>query len=171
MNVFAYDDINDIYLILDIQRDRVDPEGVEKLLKDTADDDGEDVMVIIEQEPGSAGKNYIEMVKKHTLKDYAVKGIKPTGPKTVRANPVMAAIGNGRVKALDAPYLEALRKEISAFPDGEHDDQIDSLSQAYTFLKLLHRMNPTWGRDKKAGKIRRRKTLNTGATFGRSRHA
>lgn len=169
--LFAYSNDLEVYLILDIKRERVGPSGVEELLKNTAEDDGPGVLIVLEQEPGSAGKNYIEMVQKHVLPEYMVKAVKPTGPKTVRANPLMAGMENGLVKALTGPYIKALRAEISAFPDGAHDDQIDSLSQAYTFLKLLRKMSPTWGRAKKQGVPKTRRGFNTGATFGRNQNA
>ncbi len=169
--LIAIDQETKSYFILDMIRVREGPDGVEKILKDTAEDDGPDVLIVIEQEPGSAGKNYIAMLQKHTLSNYGVKGIKPTGPKTVRANPLMAAIENGLVSALRASWNRTLKDEISAFPDGSHDDMIDCLSQGYTFLRMLNRMNPTWGRDKKAGKVKRRRTFNTGATFGRANRA
>lgn len=33
-----------------------------------------------------------------------------------------------------APFLEAFRAEIAAFPNGKYDDQVDSLSQALRTL-------------------------------------
>lgn len=43
------------------------------------------------------------------------------------------AIEGGKVfLPVEAPWLDQLRIEVAAFPNGSHDDQIDSLSQ---FLK------------------------------------
>jgi predicted phage terminase large subunit-like protein len=46
-----------------------------------------------------------------------------------------AIIENGEVfLPLRAPWLEAFRTEVLAFPHGVHDDQVDSMSQALNHL-------------------------------------
>jgi predicted phage terminase large subunit-like protein len=60
----------------------------------------------------------------------------PKGDKSVRARAYIAPhaeAGHVRFPA-DAPWVPALLDEIAAFPDGAHDDQIDTMSQA--LLKL-----------------------------------
>ncbi len=62
-----------------------------------------------------------------------VRGIKPEGDKEMRMQVQTAAIEAGRVfvpKA--APWLLDFQDEVTKFPAGKHDDQVDSLSQ---FLK------------------------------------
>jgi predicted phage terminase large subunit-like protein len=60
------------------------------------------------------------------------------GKKPVRAREYVAGpaeAGNIRFRA-DARYLPALLDEISAFPRGNHDDQVDAMSQALKVLRV-----------------------------------
>ena len=59
-----------------------------------------------------------------------LQGSPPKGDKSVRARAFIAPQaepGNVRLPA-DAPWLAALLDELTAFPDGEHDDQVDAMS-------------------------------------------
>jgi predicted phage terminase large subunit-like protein len=53
-----------------------------------------------------------------------------------------ARIEEGRVLLPEsAPWLEEFRSEVMAFPNGRHDDQVDSLAQALAwFIKSKRRM-------------------------------
>ncbi len=77
----------------------------------------------------------------------------------------MAAIENGTVKMLRAPWNKALKDEIDAFPDGAHDDQIDALSLGYFGHSIWNRGGATFGRKKpeKTGVS----LINTGPVWGR----
>jgi hypothetical protein len=52
-------------------------------------------------------------------------------------------IENGFVYVADsAPWLQGFLHEISVLPNGRHDDQADSMSQALDWFKNMHsRMN------------------------------
>jgi predicted phage terminase large subunit-like protein len=55
----------------------------------------------------------------------------PRGPKEARARVVLPRVAAGQVYLPDgAPWLVEWVEEFAAFPDGRHDDQIDTLSQA-----------------------------------------
>jgi len=144
----AYDEVTKTYIITDVVRKQLSPSNTEELTKTTASSDGPNVVIHLEQEPGSAGKNIISMFAKHTLQGYIVKGTRITGKKFTRAQPVLAAVENGTVKMLRAPWNKALRDEIDAFPDGAHDDQIDALSLAYFGHSVWNRGGATFGRKK-----------------------
>jgi predicted phage terminase large subunit-like protein len=52
--------------------------------------------------------------------------VRPVGEKSERMSAQSATIENGQVVLpLRAPWLENFRAEILAFPNGEHDDQVD----------------------------------------------
>ena len=56
--------------------------------------------------------------------------IKPKGSKEERFSGCMAEVEAGNLLIPDdAPWLDAFRSELKAFPDGRHDDQADSFSQ------------------------------------------
>jgi len=57
--------------------------------------------------------------------------VKPVGDKIMRMSASTARIEAGAVHLpSQAPWLEDFRREIMAFPNGRHDDQVDALSQA-----------------------------------------
>jgi predicted phage terminase large subunit-like protein len=58
-------------------------------------------------------------------------GVDPEGDKVMRMNAQTARIEAGAVSLPRwAPWLEEFKREIMAFPNGRHDDQVDALSQA-----------------------------------------
>ena len=62
-----------------------------------------------------------------------VIGIKPDGDKVTRMSVQSTMIESGKVfLPNEAPWLDQFRYEIAAFPNGSHDDRMNSLSQ---FLK------------------------------------
>lgn len=54
--------------------------------------------------------------------------------KVVRASPVSAQSEAGNIKILKAPWNEEFFREIENFPEGSHDDIIDSLAGAFGML-------------------------------------
>lgn len=56
--------------------------------------------------------------------------IPPRGDKVERVNGCLGEIEAGHILLpSEAPWLETLCSELRAFPDGRHDDQVDSISQ------------------------------------------
>ena len=122
------------YTICDIQRVRTTPMGVEALVQQTARRDGRDVDIWIEQEPGSSGKSVIDHYQREVLKGYAVRGLRSTGSKVARAQPVSSAAEAGNIALVEGPWITAYLDEASLFPGGAHDDQVDSVSGAIAVL-------------------------------------
>jgi predicted phage terminase large subunit-like protein len=61
--------------------------------------------------------------------------IRPEGDKVMRMSAQTARIEAGAVHLpRTAPWLDDLRSELMAFPDGLHDDQVDSISQALGWM-------------------------------------
>jgi predicted phage terminase large subunit-like protein len=65
------------------------------------------------------------------LRDHpGIVGIRPRQNKEVRLVAQSGKIFDGVVRLpREAPWLDAFRDELRAFPNGEHDDQVDCLSQ------------------------------------------
>jgi predicted phage terminase large subunit-like protein len=123
------------YWILDIVRDRCNPQMLEHLVSQTAECDGRSVPIFIEQEPGSSGLIATDHYIRNVLKGYSVKAIKTTGSKVNRAKPLSAAVENDNVHILKARWNESFLDECSVFPqEGFHDDQPDAASGAFTQL-------------------------------------
>jgi predicted phage terminase large subunit-like protein len=122
-----------IYYIEHIVRDRKSPAGVETMLRNTASQDGRGIKIVIPQDPGAAGKsNAAHQIK--LLAGWNVKAVLETGSKVVRAEPVSAQAEAGNIKLIRGPWNEAFLEEVSMFPSGAHDDQVDGLSGAFAEL-------------------------------------
>lgn len=133
------------WYILDMKRKQYSSGRVEQLVRGTAEEDTPDVPVIIEQEPGSAGKGVIERYKHEILKGYNVTGDHPTGPIEARAMPFLGVIESGNVHMVAADWNAKLVDEIEAFPNGNHDDQISALSLAYKKIVKSQYGSVVWG--------------------------
>ena len=58
-----------------------------------------------------------------------IKALKPEGDKVTRALTLAARMAGGNIYVpKDAPWLPALEAEMSVFPRGDHDDQVDVLA-------------------------------------------
>jgi predicted phage terminase large subunit-like protein len=72
-----------------------------------------------------------------------VIAFEPSGDKQMRASNRSSCIEAGRVwipKA--APWLDAFEREVLAFPNGKHDDQVDSMVQFLTWYLDSERNSP-----------------------------
>lgn len=122
-----------LFVVVDIKSTRDSPLKVENLVKNTASQDGYNIPVVGEQDPGSAGvadsDNFIRM-----LCGFDVRIRKPTNDKVTRAKPVSAQSEAGNIKVLRADWNEEFFTELENFPDGVHDDIVDTLSGAFNEL-------------------------------------
>ena len=67
--------------------------------------------------------------------------VKPKDDKVVRMSTQSAKIEAGHVHLpRSAPWLDEFRKELLAFPNGQHDDQVDSLSQFLNWFENPRRI-------------------------------
>lgn len=125
-----------VFYILDIRRDRLSPQGVEQLVRQTAELDGKNVSIVMEQEGGSSGKNTIDNYARRVLKGFVFKGVRSTGSKEVRANPLSSASEAGNVRLVRGNWIGDFLNELEVFatPSATHDDQVDSASGAFAEL-------------------------------------
>jgi len=120
------------YYIEDVVRGRYNPNALEAVIRDTAEKDGKDISIYMEQEPGSSGKIVIDHYAKNVLNGYAFRGVRNTGSKISRANPFSAAVENGNVFLLNGEWNKDFVNELIVFPQkGFHDDQVDAASGAF----------------------------------------
>jgi len=123
------------YYVLDVRGCRQGPGGVEQLLRRTAEEDGREVPIYIEQEPGQSGRAQVSYLARHALAGFEVHGMRVSGSKEVRARPMAAQAALGHVKLLRGAWNTEFLDEVCAFPtEGVHDDQVDALSGAYHAL-------------------------------------
>lgn len=121
------------FLVADLKSMRDTPGQVESLIKAVASHDSNQVMVMSQQDPGSAGvaeaHNFVKM-----LAGYNVKTVLTSKDKLTRAKPVSAQAEVGNIKILRAPWNDEFFRELENFPDGKHDDIVDVLSGAFNEL-------------------------------------
>lgn len=134
---------NGTWLIADLASIRDTPLAVETLIRNTASQDGSKVIVVGEQDPGSAGVADANAFTR-LLNGYIVKIRKPTTDKQTRAKPVAAQCEANNIKILRAQWNEELLRELENFPDESyHDDIVDTLSGAYNELVTSYSMFDT----------------------------
>jgi len=121
------------FWILDVIRVQLDSGEREKLIKLTAQMDGLDIVVGVEQEPGSGGKESAENTVRN-LRGWVVEVAAPTGAKEVRAKPFSTQVNMGNVRLVGAPWNRAYVNELAMFPRSKFKDQVDASSGAFTVL-------------------------------------
>lgn len=132
--------------IRDVKRGKWAQNKLETVLRETALADGFDIPIIIEQEPGSSGKNYANHLKETVLKEFKVTVKAPQSDKWLKAQPFLAAVERGKVKIAVAGWNDDWISEFEDFPSGVWDDQVDSSSQGYNALNLSKNTTVAWGR-------------------------
>lgn len=124
--------------VVDVKRARVKSEKVEQLIANTAMEDGYQVSIRMEQEPGSSGKALADQYARYVVPGYDFGALRSTGDKVTRARPFAAAVANGNVRVVRGPWLTPWLDEFASFPEAcEHDDQVDSAVGAFTYLAGL----------------------------------
>lgn len=122
--------------IMDVVRGRWNYGEREKVILATAQTDKlrfGHVLIRIEQEPGSGGKESAQRTVK-MLAGHSVAAHTVTGSKEVRAQPLASQAYAGNVRVLLRPWTEEFLNELTVFPQGQHDDQVDAAAGAFNTL-------------------------------------
>ena len=129
------------YIIGDMVWMQAGPDERDAALRNTAARDGKPVRISIPQDPGQAGKTQVLYLTRQ-LAGYTVRSSPESGDKITRAEPFASQVNVGNVLMLRAPWNDALVSEMRLFPNGAHDDRIDSLSRAFAELESGPRIAP-----------------------------
>ncbi len=156
---------NGLYYVADLKSLRDDPGAVTALMRETAEADGPAVRIRIPRDPGAAGVQAAAS-DVQGLDAYVVSAVAVTGSKELRAevvskqaHPQSTGGQEGRFRVLKGPWNEAFFQELEEFPEGDHDDIVDALSDAYAELQAI----PT-GKEAK-GETRGRRAMASGGGF------
>jgi predicted phage terminase large subunit-like protein len=123
------------YYVDSVIRGQWGPDELDTIQQQTAETDGQDVSIILEREPGSAGKR-INQYTRLALSDYHVVEESHTGGKYQRALPSAKEAARGGIVLVKGNWITAFLDEIADF-NGEKDqvdDQVDGLSLAFNYL-------------------------------------
>jgi len=124
---------DDKYIILNVVRGRWEAEQREDKMKQTARADGTDVIIGVEQEPGSGGKESAQATVKN-LSGFTVKTDRPTGDKVTRADPYSVQVNWRNVMLLQGDWNSDFKEEHRFFPFGTFKDQVDAAAGAFALL-------------------------------------
>jgi len=126
-------DKNGGYWLLDMVRARANPGDVERLLRNTAEQDGKKVRIGFGKDPGQAGKSQaLHLVR--ALSGFSVTPAPESGDKLTRFGPFSSQCRAGNVKVLRAPWNEDLFRVLEGFPELAHDDEVDACGGALEIL-------------------------------------
>jgi predicted phage terminase large subunit-like protein len=132
--------LGDKYYIENVKRGQWGETERDRIIRETTEEDNErfplNVTTWGEQEPGSGGKTQAEnFIKK--LRPFAAHTEPSSHNKVVRADGFASACGANDVKMkYDPIWNETYVEELSRFPFGVKDDQVDASSLAYNKLAL-----------------------------------
>lgn len=128
--------------VIDVVRIQGSPLEVERLKAATAHADARltnrRAVILLQQEPGAAGKSYVDAQMRGPLLGFAVKVEHPSGDKYTRALPMSSAAQAGNIKLVRGKWNKDFIDELEqAGPDEklyDHDDQWDAGSSAFNYL-------------------------------------
>jgi predicted phage terminase large subunit-like protein len=122
-------------------RGRANPGDTERLLLNTATQDGTRVRIGFGKDPGQAGKTQaFHLVR--ALSGFTATPAPESGGKLTRFGPFSSQCRAGNVKILRGSWNEELIRVLEGFPDLSHDDEVDACSGA---LEMLNPQMASWG--------------------------
>ena len=124
---------NDRWIIRDVKRGRWGTEEREGIIRSTAEADGIQTIVWVEQEPGSGGKESAEGTIRN-LAGFTIYAERTTGDKASRADPFSVQVNIGYVMLLRGDWNHNFLSELRFFPFSTYKDQTDAASGAFSKL-------------------------------------
>lgn len=121
------------FVILDVWRDQKTLPEVQEAIVQNARIDGPETPIRLEAEKaGIVQLDYL--LRDERMRKYTIDAKAPEGDKYTRATPVASRVNGRKVKMVKAAWNRAFLDELSVFPMGDKDDQVDALSGAYDML-------------------------------------
>ena len=119
--------------ILDCVRGRWEWPALIRVIAQTALADGAEVLQSVETSGVQRGMLDL-LLAEPLLAGIPFRGIAPHTDKIIRASAWLARAEQGKVKLLRGAWNAAWLDEMCAFPEAEHDDQVDATSGAFAAL-------------------------------------
>jgi predicted phage terminase large subunit-like protein len=121
------------FYIADARRIQGTAAEVERLIVNTATQDGEAVRGSIPQDPGQAGKAQSQYLIRQ-LAGYAYTATPESGDKETRALPLAAQAEAGNVMIVRGDWNGDFLDEMAGFPTARFKDQVDATTRAFAVL-------------------------------------
>jgi predicted phage terminase large subunit-like protein len=104
-----------------------------QVMRQTAQLDGREVLIGVEQEPGSSGLDSVQDDIR-LLMGFAVFADRPSGDKDTRMMPFVAQAEAGNVRLVAGDWNQDFIDELCAIPNGRYRDQSDATAGAFNRL-------------------------------------
>lgn len=124
------------WIVEDVKRGRWASNERERIIRETAEVDGTNVEVFVEQEPGSGGLESAQGTIRN-LAGFVIRADKPSGSegnKIRRADPYSVQVNNGAFQILNGLWNHLYIEEHRFFPFSTYKDQVDGSSGAFNKL-------------------------------------
>lgn len=121
------------FIVLDIKRGQWGTNEREQIIKETAIADGRNVVIYVEQEPGSGGLESAQATIRNLI-GFACYADRPTGDKIFRADPYSVQVNNGAFMLLKGDWNPMFLEEHRFFPFGTYKDQVDATAACFNHL-------------------------------------
>lgn len=123
------------YVVLDARWMRGNPGEVRRFVLNTSSEDGKQIGISMEQEPGGSGKEqaqrYVADLAGYMVRCTVSSG---SGDKITRFSPFSAQAEAGNVSILRGGWNERFLSELEAFPEAAHDDLADATATVFKGL-------------------------------------
>ena len=117
--------------LLDVRRERLDYPELKRAVRAHAEKYAANTVLI---EDKASGTQLIQELTQDNL--HSIRGYTPEGDKIMRMHATSILFENGAVRLpRSAPWLNDYERELTNFPKGKHDDQVDSTSQALAWFQ------------------------------------
>lgn len=130
-----------LFFVENVERGQWSPKERNEKIKATAEADDEKfgrTPVWIEKVPGLAVEVIDTIVRK--LAGHSVHTEMAKNDKVTRADPLASQCEANNVKVVSGPWNATFRSELTAFPNGKNDDQVDAASGAFSKLASARRI-------------------------------
>jgi predicted phage terminase large subunit-like protein len=121
------------YYVVHATRFRESPAKVEDRIRNIASQDGKQVEVHINQDPGQAGQAQAFHVAR-MLDGYTIRMHRESGNPLDRVKPFSSQVEHKNVKLIGGSWVDDYLGDLEAFPDGTHDDYTMASAMAYSVL-------------------------------------
>lgn len=126
------------YYLIGVQRVKLEyPELKRKIIELAEKYDPETILI----EDKASGQSLIQDIRSESR--LPIVAVNPINDKVTRFASVSTMLEAGKVLfPKKAMWLADLEAELLAFPNAVHDDQVDSISQFLTWVKIKRQFNP-----------------------------
>ena len=132
--------VDGVMYVLDVRRFRTGPAEIESRIWQTAQEDGANVQIRMEKDPGQAGKAQISHFARNVLLGFNFDGNPITNDKASRVANWASKAKRGEIHLVRGDWVTAFLDEAMAFDpmagknSKVHDDQMDAISGAFEIL-------------------------------------